>query len=127
MADTDVREYAAQAASTDTFGRVLCSARDHHFVVDGPVQNGWRRTGAGAGQITGGSVARHRGGYQRHHGPLPPGTPGCLPVQLRAPEFPRERRHRTARPATGRGLQGQVTALRHGRSCDPECTDRTRH
>src|SRR5256886_15301661 len=40
MIDTDVREYAAQAASTDTFGRVLCSARDHHFVVDGPVQNG---------------------------------------------------------------------------------------
>ena len=40
MTDTDVREYAAQAASTDTFGRVLCSARDHHFVVDGPVQNG---------------------------------------------------------------------------------------
>ena len=27
MIDTDVREYAAQAASTDTFGRVLCSAR----------------------------------------------------------------------------------------------------
>ena len=22
------------------FGRVLCSARDHHFIVDGPVQNG---------------------------------------------------------------------------------------
>src|SRR2546429_2118603 len=40
MTDTDVREYAAQAASTDTFGRVLCSARNHHFVVDGPVQNG---------------------------------------------------------------------------------------
>ena len=40
MAQTDVREYAAQAASTDTFGRVLTSARNHHFVVDGPVQNG---------------------------------------------------------------------------------------
>src|SRR5690606_19078126 len=25
---------------TDTFGRVLCSARNHYFVVDGPVQNG---------------------------------------------------------------------------------------
>ncbi len=34
------RAYAVQARSTDTFGRVLCSARDHHFVVDGPVQNG---------------------------------------------------------------------------------------
>jgi uncharacterized OsmC-like protein len=40
MSDTNVREYAAQAASTDTFGRVLASARNHHFVVDGPVQNG---------------------------------------------------------------------------------------
>ena len=40
MAATDVRRYAAQARSTDTFGRVLCSARDQHFVADGPVQNG---------------------------------------------------------------------------------------
>ena len=29
-----------QARSTDTFGRVLASCRDHHFIVDGPVQNG---------------------------------------------------------------------------------------
>lgn len=28
------------AESTRTFGRVLASARTHHFVVDGPVQNG---------------------------------------------------------------------------------------
>lgn len=35
-----IREYEARARSTDTFGRVLCSARDHHFIVDGPVQNG---------------------------------------------------------------------------------------
>ncbi len=40
MADSDVREYALRAASTGTFGRVLTSARNHHFVVDGPVQNG---------------------------------------------------------------------------------------
>ena len=40
MARTDVREYSVQTASTDTFGRVLTSARNHHFVVDGPVQNG---------------------------------------------------------------------------------------
>ena len=40
MASTEVRRYAAQARSTDTFGRVLCSARTQHFVVDGPVQNG---------------------------------------------------------------------------------------
>lgn len=35
-----VREYRIAARSTDVFGRVLCSARDHHFIVDGPVQNG---------------------------------------------------------------------------------------
>ncbi len=40
MAATEVRRYSAQARSTDTFGRVLCSARTQHFVVDGPAQNG---------------------------------------------------------------------------------------
>jgi uncharacterized OsmC-like protein len=40
MAQADVRQYEARAGSTDTFGRVLCSVRDHHFVVDGPAQNG---------------------------------------------------------------------------------------
>ena len=40
MAQSDIREYEIQARSTDTFGRVLCSAGRHHFVVDGPAQNG---------------------------------------------------------------------------------------
>ena len=40
MTNSDVREYEAQAVSTETFGRVVGSARNHHFVVDGPVQNG---------------------------------------------------------------------------------------
>ena len=40
MAASDVRRYEVDARSTDTFGRVLVSARDQHFVVDGPVQNG---------------------------------------------------------------------------------------
>jgi uncharacterized OsmC-like protein len=35
-----VREYAVDARSTPTFGRVLCSARTHHFIIDGPVANG---------------------------------------------------------------------------------------
>jgi len=34
------REYDVTARSTDVFGRVLCGARDHHFIIDGPVQNG---------------------------------------------------------------------------------------
>ena len=35
-----VRTYTARAETTQTFGRVLAGARDHHIVVDGPVQNG---------------------------------------------------------------------------------------
>ena len=37
---TTLREYDVSAKTTDVFGRVLCQARTHHFVVDGPVQNG---------------------------------------------------------------------------------------
>ena len=40
MNESTLREYSLRAASTETFGRVLASARNHHFVVDGPVQNG---------------------------------------------------------------------------------------
>lgn len=40
MISSNVREYEAQAVSTDIFGRVLVSARDQHLVVDGPIQNG---------------------------------------------------------------------------------------
>lgn len=40
MTAADVRRTAVEARSTDTFGRVLLSAREHHFVVDGPVHNG---------------------------------------------------------------------------------------
>ena len=40
MTSSDMRHYTAQAESTQTFGRVLCTARNHHFVIDGPVQNG---------------------------------------------------------------------------------------
>jgi uncharacterized OsmC-like protein len=35
-----LREYEVHAETAPTFGRVLCSARNHHIVVDGPVQNG---------------------------------------------------------------------------------------
>lgn len=34
------RSYSVGARSTDINGRVLCSVRNHHFIVDGPVQNG---------------------------------------------------------------------------------------
>lgn len=37
---TPPREYTVAAQSTATFGRVLCSARTHHFIIDGPVANG---------------------------------------------------------------------------------------
>lgn len=37
---SQVREAAVVGVSTDVFGRVLCSARNHHIVIDGPVPNG---------------------------------------------------------------------------------------
>ena len=37
---TTLREYDVAAKTTDVFGRVLCQARTHHFIIDGPVQNG---------------------------------------------------------------------------------------
>jgi uncharacterized OsmC-like protein len=40
MTQSSQRVYQTQAKSTDTFGRVLVSARDQHLIVDGPVQNG---------------------------------------------------------------------------------------
>jgi uncharacterized OsmC-like protein len=36
----DVRRYDVRARSTETFGRVLWSCREQHFVADGPVHNG---------------------------------------------------------------------------------------
>jgi uncharacterized OsmC-like protein len=36
----ETRQYGVRARSTDTFGRVLWSCRDQHFVADGPVHNG---------------------------------------------------------------------------------------
>ena len=35
-----LREFTVRGRSTDVFGRVLASTRNHHFVVDGPVTNG---------------------------------------------------------------------------------------
>lgn len=40
MSTSTVRQYRVHARSTDTFGRVLGSCRQHHFVADGPVENG---------------------------------------------------------------------------------------
>ena len=40
MTQPEVRRYQTRARSTDTFGRVLVSAREQHLIVDGPAQNG---------------------------------------------------------------------------------------
>ena len=40
MSPGDTRRYEVRARSTGTFGRVLWSCRDQHFVADGPVHNG---------------------------------------------------------------------------------------
>ena len=35
-----LREYDVAAKSTDVFGRVALDVRQHHYIIDGPVQNG---------------------------------------------------------------------------------------
>lgn len=40
MDNPNIRHVVVTAESAPTFGRVLCNARNHHFVIDGPVQNG---------------------------------------------------------------------------------------
>jgi len=40
VSSLETRRYGVRARSSDTFGRVLWSCRDQHFVADGPVQNG---------------------------------------------------------------------------------------
>jgi uncharacterized OsmC-like protein len=40
QASSTARHYSVGARSTETHGRVMCSVRNHHFIVDGPVQNG---------------------------------------------------------------------------------------
>ena len=52
-----LRRYSAHARSTNTFGRVLCSCRDQHFVVDGPVQNGCPGEAVTPGELFLSSVA----------------------------------------------------------------------
>jgi uncharacterized OsmC-like protein len=39
-AEVALREFSADASSSDVFGRVICRAREHHFVIDGPTWNG---------------------------------------------------------------------------------------
>ena len=38
-APAPIREFSVAARSTETFGRVQCDARTHHFIVDGPAYN----------------------------------------------------------------------------------------
>ena len=37
---SSIRSYEVHARTSPVFGRVLASARNHHFVIDGPVGNG---------------------------------------------------------------------------------------
>src|SRR5438132_12971293 len=45
------RETVVEGQSTSTFGRVLCSARTHHFVADGPVSSGCPGEALGPGEL----------------------------------------------------------------------------
>jgi uncharacterized OsmC-like protein len=48
---TAARETVVEGQSTGTFGRVLCSARTHHFVADGPVSSGCPGEALGPGEL----------------------------------------------------------------------------
>ena len=37
---SSIRTYEVHARTSPVFGRVMCNARNHHFIVDGPVGNG---------------------------------------------------------------------------------------
>ena len=50
MTDGTIRQYEAHARSTDVLGRVLCQARNHHFIIDGPVQAGFPGEALGPGE-----------------------------------------------------------------------------
>jgi len=51
MAGSTARRYEANAQSTDTLGRVLCNARHHHLVIDGPVQAGFPGEAIGPAEV----------------------------------------------------------------------------
>ena|SRR5579884_1673442 len=57
MAEAPIRTYAVAGKSTDTFGRVLVSARDQHLIADGPVQNGCPGEAIGPAELFLGVVA----------------------------------------------------------------------
>jgi hypothetical protein len=40
--NANIREYQIRAGLTDTFGRLICSTRHHHFVVDGPAVDAFK-------------------------------------------------------------------------------------
>ena len=61
MAQSQIRSYKVDARSTDTFGRVLCTARNHHFIVDGPVQNGCPGEAVNPGELFLAGVAASSG------------------------------------------------------------------
>src|SRR3954452_4183837 len=45
------RETVVRGESTETFGRVLVSARTHHFIADGPVYSGCPGEALGPGEL----------------------------------------------------------------------------
>src|SRR5690242_16998177 len=54
---SQTRVYQTRAKSTDTFGRVLVSARDQHLIVDGPASNGCPGEAIGPAELFLGGVA----------------------------------------------------------------------
>jgi len=135
---SQVSDYDVSARSTDVFGRVLCGVRDHHFVIDGPVQNGcpgeevtpveaFLSAVAACGVELIQAIARDRQVPLRTvavtiHGVLDRARQARTDVRTLNSGRDRLRllgRRRRAGRRARRGIQGALTALRHGRGRDP--------
>src|SRR5439155_16395625 len=85
------------------------------------------RARAGAGQAARRASESCQRGVCGRDRPRQPGARGPDPVQFRQVKISPQGSHGGSGRATDRELQGEVTALRHGRSCDPERAGRGLH
>jgi uncharacterized OsmC-like protein len=117
----ETRRYAVSARSTDTFGRVLWSCRDQHYVADGPIHNGCPGEAITPAELFLAGVAAC--GVE------------LLQVLAKAEDVPLEGASveiagelDPANPGgrARRALQREVTAVWKRRSCDAGCSGRGR-
>ena len=136
VSSIEVRRYGVDARSTDTYGRVLWSCREQHFVADGPVQNGCPGEAVTPAELFLAGVATCGVELLQVIARANDVPLESVDVQISARWTPRAVRSDVnvfnsvrlafeltgpdagAGRGAGRELQAQVTALRQRRSCD---------